>query len=358
MTVEYGHAFVLEAERRPRLRAVGNFQRLVAFHGGNANLGSHGGLRNGKRNDAMQIVSLALEKGMLFHVKHHVEIAGRTAELADLARAGKANARPVLNARGNLGINRSLLQHAALALALGAGVGDDIARPLASGTSAGDAEEALLIANLPAPGTRLARGWTFSRCRAGAVTGFTGFVTPHGHGGLRAEKCFFKFQRQVLAQIRAALHAAALASSTAAKHVVDAKKFAENVAEILETRAIESSALSTSAQSRMAIPVVDRALFRVGEDRIGFADLFELVLGIWIIGIPVRMMLQGQLAVRTLQFNFGDRAGYAQHFVVIAFCVRRQNMPFPSGNLRKKFKELVSSLRTRIARHLHHRGPQ
>ena len=95
------------------------------------------------------------------------------------------------------------------------------------------------------------------------------------------------------------------------------------------------------AQSRMAIAVVDRALFRVGEDGISLADLLEFFLGIGIIGIAVWMMLQGQLAVRTLQFNFCDRTGYAQHLVVIAFCVRRQNMPFPSGNLRKKFKELV-----------------
>jgi hypothetical protein len=37
------------------------------------------------------------------------------------------------------------------------------------------------------------------------------------------------------------------------------------------------------------------------------------------------MVLHGELAVRALQFNFGDGAADAQHFVIIAFCVRGQN---------------------------------
>jgi hypothetical protein len=39
--------------------------------------------------------------------------------------------------------------------------------------------------------------------------------------------------------------------------------------------------------------------------------------------------LQRQFAVRTLEFLFGASARNAQQFVVIAFCVRGQNRPFP-----------------------------
>jgi hypothetical protein len=101
----------------------------------------------------------------------------------------------------------------------------------------------------------------------------------------------------------------------------------------------------------MAIPVVDRALLRVGENRIGLADLFEFFFRVGIIGIPVRMVLQCKLAVSALQLNFRDRAGHAQYFVVIAFCVRRQNKPF-LGDISGE------TLACGIARHLHHRGPQ
>jgi hypothetical protein len=41
------------------------------------------------------------------------------------------------------------------------------------------------------------------------------------------------------------------------------------------------------------------------------------------------MELQRQFAVRTLEFLFGASARNAQQFVVIAFCVRGQNRPFP-----------------------------
>jgi hypothetical protein len=37
------------------------------------------------------------------------------------------------------------------------------------------------------------------------------------------------------------------------------------------------------------------------------------------------MPLHGQLPVGALQFNFGYRAAYAKHFVIVAFCVRGQN---------------------------------
>ena len=74
----------------------------------------------------------------------------------------------------------------------------------------------------------------------------------------------------------------------------------------------------------MAITVVDGPLFGVGQDGVGFADLFEPLLGIRIIGIAVGMVLQRKLAVRALEFDVSDRAGNAQNLVVVSFCVCRQ----------------------------------
>src|ERR1700682_6453649 len=78
----------------------------------------------------------------------------------------------------------------------------------------------------------------------------------------------------------------------------------------------------------MPIAVIDRPLVGVREDCISLAHLLELILGIWIIRIPVGMELQGKLSVSALQFLFGHRAGNAQDLVVIAFCVRGQKMAF------------------------------
>jgi hypothetical protein len=41
------------------------------------------------------------------------------------------------------------------------------------------------------------------------------------------------------------------------------------------------------------------------------------------------MELQRELAVGALEFDFGDSAGHAQHFVVVAFGVRGQNLNLP-----------------------------
>ena len=75
----------------------------------------------------------------------------------------------------------------------------------------------------------------------------------------------------------------------------------------------------------MAVAVVHGALVGVGEHGIGLADFFELFFRVRIIRIAVGMVLQRQLAIGALEFDLGDRAGHAQHFVVIAFCVRGQD---------------------------------
>src|SRR5437899_12561570 len=70
--------------------------------------------------------------------------------------------------------------------------------------------------------------------------------------------------------------------------------------------------------------VIHCALVRVCENRIRLADFFELFFGVGIVRIPIRMVLQSQLPVSGLQLYLGDRPGYSQHVVIIAFCVRRQ----------------------------------
>src|SRR5215471_1063978 len=205
VSIQDGDSLVTNAEGRPGLCSLGDLQGVLALHGGHANFGTHGGLRHGNWNNAVQGVPFPFKKRMLLDVKHDIQVASRTAELADLARAGEANAGSILYARRNFCIHRALAQQAALAFALRAGIGNHAAASLARGTGARDAEESLLITHLPAPVARAAGGRPFAGSRTGATALFACFVATNRDPRFGAEECIFKFERQILAQIGAAL---------------------------------------------------------------------------------------------------------------------------------------------------------
>lgn len=242
VAVEHGHTFVANAEGRSRLRAFGNLERVLAIHGGNAHIGSDGGLSDRNGDDTMQVVSFANEEGMLFYVQHDVQVAGRTSEGTDLAASGKTNARAIFHACGNFGVDRALAQNAAIALAFGARIGDDAARALTGGTGAGDAEKSLLVTNLAAPSAGTADGWSFAGGGARAATLLAGFVAANYDLSFGSEECLFEFDGEIFAQVGAALYTGAAASSSAGatKEVAKSEEVAEDIAEILEDRGIEA----------------------------------------------------------------------------------------------------------------------
>src|SRR5579872_290333 len=161
------------------------------------------------------------------------------------------------------------------------------------------------------------------------MTLFTCLVTAHRDLRLRAKKCFFKFQSQVFAQIGSALHAIATAAAPApsAEHVAKSKELTEDVAEVLKDCRIKSRTLRRAAQTCVAIAVVNRSFFRVGEYRIGLADFLKLLFRVRIVRISVRMILQGQFPIRGLELCLGDCASHPEYFVVIALCVSGQFNP-------------------------------
>jgi hypothetical protein len=122
-------------------------------------------------------------------------------------------------------------------------------------------------------------------------------MAPYGDTRLGAEVCLFKFESEILTQIGAALNAAATASATA-KHIAEAEKLAEDVAEILEYRGIKpGTGGRRAADAGVAESVVSCALVSVSQDSIGFADFLELLLSIRIVGIPVGVILERELAI-------------------------------------------------------------
>jgi len=68
----------------------------------------------------------------------------------------------------------------------------------------------------------------------------------------------------------------------------------------------------------MAELVVLNTFLRVGQYFVCLGNLFELLFGLFVPLIFVRMVLDGQLAVGLLDFGFGSIPMNAQHLVVIA----------------------------------------
>ena len=82
------HALALDAERRMRLRAGGDFDDRPAIERRHFNFRAERGLNKTHRHLAKQIVAVALENFMRLEVQHHVKVARRPAAKPGLAVAG------------------------------------------------------------------------------------------------------------------------------------------------------------------------------------------------------------------------------------------------------------------------------
>ena len=308
----------------------GIFQRLLAFQGRHLDLRSQRGLGKRNRNHAVKVVALAREEGVLFHVKNHVEIAGWAAKCSGLAISAEPDARSVLDSGRHFRLHRPLTQHAPFAFALGAGIRNHTAYPLARRAGSSHREKSLLITYLPSALAGPARHRGLSRRSARAGTVFASLVPAHIDFGLCAEDGFLKLQREVFPEVGTALSPRSPPSSTATEHLSDAEELAEDIAQILKCTRIKSAA-GRRRHARMTKPIVGGAFVGIDQDCVGLRHLSKLVFRIRIVRIPVRMVLHRQLAVRAFNLLLSALALYTQYFVVVAFDITRQNDFPPAG---------------------------
>jgi len=101
-----------------------------------------------------------------------------------------------------------------------------------------------------------------------------------------------------------------------------AEKVAEDAAEdIFEARErgwIEPGA-GLRRHTRMAEPVVLRALLAVRQDRVGLGGLLESLFGLVVPLVPIRMMFEGELAIGALDLLVSRILQNAENLVVIPF---------------------------------------
>src|SRR3984885_7450069 len=203
--IQIRHALAPQPERPAALRAFGNLQRRLAFQRLDRNFRSQCRLREGDDDRKMQIMPFALEVRVRLYCQHNVEIASIATVTARIAFALVADARAILNARRNLHLDGVLLLHAPFTDAGMAWFDDHLASSAADGAGACDGEETLLEAHLPAAAALLANRRRLALRGAGAAALPANVHALAGDRRLLAEDRLLELDRQVIADIAAAL---------------------------------------------------------------------------------------------------------------------------------------------------------
>jgi hypothetical protein len=136
---------------------------------------------------------------------------------------------------------------------------------------------------------------------------------------LGSEDGVFEVDGQVVAQVGSAVGLlASPAPGGGAEHVAESEEITQNVAEIGEDVRIEA-AETASADSRVAETIVLLPLGRIAQDAVGFGRLFKEFFRASVPGIPVGMILNGQLTVSALDLLLRRASIHCQDFVIISF---------------------------------------
>src|SRR5260370_28451573 len=292
---------------------------------------------------------------MLFACDEAVQIARRSAVRPGLAFAGDTERRSCIHARWNPKLDGLFALESPVAAALVAALLHNLPHALARWAGSRDGEESLLVGELTAAGASLASATARALIRAGAVAGLADFLPRQLDLGGHARVGFFEPERHVVAQIGAALRAAASTPPAASsKQVLEAKEISENIMEILEDGVVKSLAGAGAGKARMTVGVVNLALLRVAQHAVGFGTFAEPYLRLGLVfRIAIRVPFQRRFAVRGLDFVDGCRSRHAQNFVVVPLS--------PLGHEILKSPFLVHCFfrcGTRMHRYTHHGGTQ
>src|SRR5712691_1204403 len=349
-----GQSPALDAKNGAALRAFGNLQFFFPVQSRHRQLRTESSLRDAQGDGAIQIRAAAFEKRMFLNFEHDVQIARRPAVRPGLAFAGDTQPRSGIDARRNPQLNGLFAFEASLPAALRATLAHNLTRALARRACSRDGEESLLICQLTAAGARLAGLNASSLFRARAVARLAVFLARQLDFGGHARGGLFERERHVVSQIGPALRAAAPAAPAApSKQVLEAKKIAEDVVEILEDGAVKSLAGAAAGKARVTVGVVDLPLLRITQHAVGFGAFAKLYFRFgFVFRTAVRMPFQSRLAVGGLDLVHRRRSCHAQNFVVIPL------IPLRHGNFLSPLVYSFFGCGTRVHRYTHHGGTQ
>jgi hypothetical protein len=250
---------------------------------------------------AIQIVIAPFEKLVFLYVQNDVEVARRAALPARVTFSGNPEFRSIVHARGDFDFEGLFSNDTTIAVTHRAFVLDDLSGTVAVAAGPRDAEETLLEANLTVSVTC----WTGRRPRtflsATAMALSAGFVARNFDLRCCSERRFFKREFHIVAKVRAALNARATAAS-AAEDIAEAEEIAEDVAKIGKDTWIETTRAGGGSNARMSEPIIVHPLLCIAENGVRFSSFFECLFGLLVSRIAIRMVLECQFAIGTLDF--------------------------------------------------------
>jgi hypothetical protein len=249
------------------------------------------------------------------HAHEHVEVPGRTPSLARVPVAGEPDALIVCDPGRHVDLELSADGLATTAVAFLARHARGL--PLAHAGIAhlgaddlpeGGARDRSQLAGPVAPPAGVDR-----RAGLGAVA-IARLAHPHAlvldlHGGAARSvvQAHLGLHRDV-----AALHGA-LTAAAGAERVAAAEERVEDVAERAES--LERRVEPARAQALVAVAVVDGAPLAVGEDLVGLCGSLELLLGVRVVRVHVRMKFASELPEGLLDVLVGGLARNAEDLV-------------------------------------------
>src|SRR6202142_2041390 len=305
------HALLANAKHAPGLGLAGDLDHHLAVERRHLDRTAQRRRGEADRHLAGQVAAVALENGVLAHADLHIEVARRTAVAAGFAFAVQADSVAGINSGRHRHRNRLLLAYAALSVAGVARIADDLAAALASRTRLLNGEDRLLHAHLALPVAGVAGLGRGTLGRAGSLAGLAFGQGGNLDFGLGAEHRPLQIEFELIAQIGTAKHLRASplpAGENIAEHL------AENIAERI---AGAEAAAAAASEAGVAELIVYRALLRVGQHLVGLLGLLELVLGLRVVGVSIRMKLHGQAAIGSLYFRLGRTSRQIEELVVI-----------------------------------------
>src|SRR5579872_356962 len=255
----------------------------------------------------MQVIFMPLEERVLFYFEHDIQVAGRPAIASGLAFMGQAHARSLVHTRGYIDLQFALHLPRPASMAIPARRTDDLPASAALPAGAPHREETLLINHLTPSLASGAGGGTASGLRAFACAMFTRLRARHLDVRGQAENRVFEADLQIVANILAALRTGSAPPATPPEQISETEELAENIADI-EIVGVES--LRRALHSLVPKAIVCRAFLRITQYAVCLRRLFKFLLGRVIPWVSIRMALQSELAIGTLDLLVVGVSGY------------------------------------------------
>ena len=274
------------------------------------------------------------------HIDDHVQVAAGAAVDACITLTGHPEGLTVVDARRHIHVDGLCHPYPACALALAAGIADDLALAAAVGTGLGlgdHAEGGALIDLHRAPAvavrTYLRRG---TGCRTGTGTVCTAFhpLDLHlcTHALARLHKVNIQPHVHILALSWGIGTGAAGATEYAAKEILEdishVGKAALHAAHATHTAHAAVAGIHTGVTEL----VIFLTLLRVGKHLVCLGDLLELFLAFLIARMQIGVVLSCHGAVRFFDRFLVSVLLHAEHFIIISFFSHNSGHAFPSGN--------------------------